>query len=209
MIRGTEDNTISLITWIIKIDYVHNYFYLGAWITDDAKMNTVITLHETVNKTLLNKFAIFCAANSNMLFTYKRKVFDAAVTSALFYDAETWLVNYLKKLIAQYNRAVKCLLSVRKHTSPELCFIESDIQPVFYWIWYSVQETIAKRIWKFLESKLRTPYKEEPFPIVYELCREANTAGSESLAQTLRYQCSINPLDESKRRLRAKPPLST
>ncbi|KAK4324397.1 hypothetical protein Pmani_004957 [Petrolisthes manimaculis] len=108
VIRGTEEDKVQLITQSIKIDYVHKYLYLGAWITDDAKMNSVLASHEPMNESNLNKFAIFCAANSNMPYIYKRKVFDAAVTSALLYSTETWLVDHPKKLIAQYDRAVKC-----------------------------------------------------------------------------------------------------
>ena len=65
-IRGTEEDTVPLITRNIKIDYVHNYLYLGAWISDDTKMKTLFALHETMNETHLNKCAIFCSANSNM-----------------------------------------------------------------------------------------------------------------------------------------------
>ena len=83
-------------------------------------MNTVLDLHETMNEVQLNKFAIFCAANSNMPYVYKRRVFDAAVVSALLYSSETWLTNNPKKLIVQYNRALKNLLGIRKYTSPDM-----------------------------------------------------------------------------------------
>ena len=133
---------------------------------------------------------------------YKRKVFDAAVNSALLYSSKTWLVNHPKKLITQYNRAVKWMLGVRKYTSPDLCFIESGRQPV--------QDVLtARRRRKFLESKLRTPNNEKPFHIAFELCREAETPGYRFVAQSLTYQCSINPLDEVKRRVRDKPPTAS
>lgn len=201
VIRGTEVDTVPLITQDIKIDYVHMYFYLGAWITDDAKMNTVMALHEPMNETQLNKFAIFCAANTNMPYIYKRKVFDAAVTSGLLYSVETWLVNHPKKLVAQYNRAVKCLLGVRKYTSPDLCFIESGIHPVL--------DVIARRRKKFLKSKLRGTNNEEPFHVVYELCRVAGTPGYRFMTQALTYSCNDNPLEEVKRRVRGKPPTAS
>ncbi|MPC96709.1 hypothetical protein E2C01_091984 [Portunus trituberculatus] len=35
-------------------------------------MNTVMELHEPMNEAHLNKFAIFCTANSNMPYLYKR-----------------------------------------------------------------------------------------------------------------------------------------
>ncbi len=157
VIRGTEEDTVPLAAHDIKIDYVDNYLYLGVWITDDMRMNTVANLHETMNEAHINKSAIFCTANNNMPYIYKRIVFDAEVTSALLYSAETWLLDHSKKLILQYNRAVSCLLSVRKNTSPDLCLIESGIHPV--------QNVIASRRRKFLESKLSVPNNEEPFHI--------------------------------------------
>ncbi len=161
-------------------------------------MNTVANLHETMNEAHINKSAIFCTANNNMPYIYKRIVFDAEVTSALLYSAETWLLDHPKKLILQYNRAVKCLLSVRKYTSPDLCLIKSGIHPV--------QNVIASRRRKFLESKLSVPNNEEPFHIAYELCREANTPGYRFVTQALRYEGISNPLEEIKRRVREKPP---
>lgn len=85
---------------------------------------------------------------------------------------------------------------MRKYTSTDLCFIESGIQPV--------PDVVAMRRKSFLESKLRTPNNEEPFHILSELCREADTLGYSFMAQALRYQCNIYPLDEVKIRVREK-----
>ena len=160
-----------------------------------------MSLHETSSEAQLSKFSIFCAANTNMPYIYKRMVFDAAMTSSLLYSTETWLTNHPKKLIAQYNRAVKCLLGVRKYTSPDLCLIESGIHPV--------RDVIARRRTKFLESKFRTPNEEEPFHIAFGLCREANTPGYRFLTQALQYDYDINPLDKVFRTVREKPPTAT
>lgn len=66
VVQGTEEDRLPLTVRNIKIDCVHKYLYLGTWICDDAKMNTVLDLHETMNETQLNKFAIFCAGNNIM-----------------------------------------------------------------------------------------------------------------------------------------------
>ena len=71
----------------LKIEYIHKYLYLGAWFSDDASMSTVLSMHETSNETQLNKFAIFCSANANMPYAYKRMVFEAAMTSSLLYSS--------------------------------------------------------------------------------------------------------------------------
>ena len=93
-------------------------------------MKSVIELHEAYNELIVNKFAIFCAANSQMPFSYKKKVFDAAVISSFLYGSESWLTNNIKGIERQYNKLVKCLLSVRNNTSINLCVVESGITPI-------------------------------------------------------------------------------
>ncbi len=53
-----------------------------------------------------------------MPFDYKKKkkVFDAAVISALLYSCESWLHNNLKRVEKEYNKLIKCLMGVRKNT---------------------------------------------------------------------------------------------
>ena len=102
-----------------------------------------------------------------MPFVYKKKVFDAAVTSALLYSSESWLTNKFKSLERQYNMMIKCLLGVRKNTSINLCMIESGIPPVI--------DLVKKRRYNFLKSKLDSADMEQPFSYVYELCRQENT----------------------------------
>ena len=160
-----------------------------------------MSLHEPANESHLNKFAIFCAANSNMPYAYKLMVFNAAMTSSLLYSTETWLTKHPKKLIAQYNRALKCLLGVRKFTSPELCMIESGIPPVL--------DVIAKRRRKFIEDKLQQQSQEEPFHVVCEWCREANTPGYRFLTEALRYNTNVNPIDKLINTVRGKPPTAS
>ena len=62
-----------------------------------------------------------------MPFPVKKMVFDAAVTSAVAYSAETWLCNSIKPTETVYNAMVRLLLGVRQNTSPKLCFIEAGI----------------------------------------------------------------------------------
>ena len=120
--------------------------YLGAWFTADARIESVMRLHEVTGVTTINKFALFCAANTDMPYAYKRKVFDAAVMSSLTYSCETWFSKYPKILNKQYNKAVRCLLGVRKNTSIEMCLVKSGIYPLKF--------IITKKLYTFLTSKL-------------------------------------------------------
>ena len=197
VIRGMDRDKEPLILQDVKIDYSSIYSYLGAWFSDDAKVNTILDLHEKSGEAQVNKFAIFCAANANMPFIFKRKVFEAAMTSSLLYSSETWLVVRPRKIIAQYNRSLKCLLGVRKFTSPDLCMVESGIHPA--------QDVIDKKRHNFLKSKLSTQHEEEPFYLAFKLCETANTPGYKFLSQALRYDTNVNPLDRLRRRIMDKP----
>ena len=118
--NGQETDRQDLRAGGVSVRYAARYLYLGAWFTDTAKLDDVINLHEAANEAVVNKFSIFCAANTQMPFMYKKKVFDAAVTSVLLYSCESWLNNKIKSLERQYNTLVKCLMAVRKNTSINL-----------------------------------------------------------------------------------------
>ena len=127
VINGNGGDKIPLEVERIKINYSPQYLYLGAWFTESGKAADIIALHEKSNQATVNKFAIFCAANSQMPFKYKRLVFDAAITSSLLYSAESWFTDNIKPIENQYNQLVRCLLGVRKNTSIDLRLVESGI----------------------------------------------------------------------------------
>ena len=171
----------------MTVNYTNRYLYLGAWFTDTGKTDDVLRLHEPSNEAAINKFSIFCTANTQMPFVYKKKVFDAAITSAMLYSCETWLTNKFKGLERQYNKLIRCLLGVRKNTSMNLCMIETGISPLL--------EIIKYRRASFIKSKLRNIDMNEPFHFVYNMCRVANTPGFRYLNESLNYQHE-NPLEK-------------
>ena len=136
-------------------------------------------LHEKANQGIINKFSIFCSANTLMPYKYKKLVFDAAVTSALLYSAETWMTNNYKTIERQYNQLIRCLLGVRANTSISLCMIECGIPPV--------RGLIASRRCKFLKGKLQAPDVEQPFHFVHGLCGRYNTPSSKFIREALNY----------------------
>ena len=71
-LNGNDEDKISLKVENIEIGYSTQYLYLGAWFTDSGKMTDVLALHAKSNQATINKFAIFCAANSQMPFKYKK-----------------------------------------------------------------------------------------------------------------------------------------
>lgn len=59
-------------------------------------MDAVLKLHETASEAVVNKISVLSASNTQMPSVYKKKVFDAAVTSAYLYSCESWLNNKVK-----------------------------------------------------------------------------------------------------------------
>ena len=148
-------------------------------------MSDIVSLHEKSNQATVNKFSIFCAANTQMPFTYKKLVFEAAVTSSLLYSVESWLTDSIRPIANQYNQLVRCLLGVRRNTSVDLCLIESGIPPV--------QHVIAKRRSKFLKSKLKLNDPEHPFNFAFRLCSNGSTPAYQFISRYREYDTNSNP----------------
>ena len=185
VINGTQNDKIPLDVEGTTISYSSQYLYLGAWFTDSGKMSDIVQLHERANQATVNKFSIFCAANTQMPFIYKKLVFDAAVTSSLLYSAESWLTDSIRPIENQYNQLVRCLLGVRRNISIELCLIEAGIPPV--------KHVIAKRRCKFVKSKLELNDAEQPFIFAFRLCNEGDTQAYRFMSRNLAYNTECNP----------------
>ena len=169
----------------ISVGYSPHYLYLAAWFTESGKMSDILNLHEKANQATVNKFSIFCVANTNMPFRYKRLVFDAAVTSSLLYSCESWLTESIRPITTQYNQLIRCLLGVRKNTCIDICMIEAGIPPL--------QHVISKRRSKYLKYKIEVDDLEQPFTYVYRLCSENNTPAFQCLCKSLNFDINCNP----------------
>lgn len=200
VINGDENDRQSLNSGGVQVQYCNQYLYLGAWFTDAAHTNTVTALHHTASEAIVNKFAIFCASNTLMPFVYKKKVFDAAVTSALLYSCESWFSNNLKSVEKQYNKLIKCLMGVRKNTSVNLCMIEAGINPL--------NKLVADRRYKFITLADQMD-RDIPFHYIYNLCREENTPGYRFLEQVRSRNRNPDELDHVKQTVREKAPGAT
>ncbi len=70
VVNGVEHDKAPLTIASHVILYSSTYLYLGSWFTNTVHVKDVATLHEVKNQATINKFAIFCASNSNMPFKY-------------------------------------------------------------------------------------------------------------------------------------------
>ena len=201
IINGSKSDKTNLELEGISVGYSSRYLYLGAWFTESGRMSDIITLHEKDNQKAVNKFSIFCAANTNMPFKYKRLVFDAAVTSALLYSSESWLTESTRSIRTQYNQLIRCLLGVRNNTCIDMCMIEAGIPPL--------QHVITKRRCKYLKDKIEVNDLEQPFTYVYKLCRDNNTPAFQFLSKSLSYNLNLNPFVAVTDSIRDRAPTST
>ena len=188
VINSEATDKISLQTQVKKIDYCEKYLYLGSWFTDDGKIESSLNLREPAHQDTLNKFAIFCQVNTEMPYYYKSLVMDAAAVSSIFYGCETWLTGNPKHAIKIYNQLIKCLLGVRQKTSADLCLVESGKPPA--------KELIQKRLKSFLEKKMHERDMEEPFQIVYNMCRNENSPGFKFLQKMASRNTDVDSLEK-------------
>ena len=185
VINGNEMDRAPFEIENVKIDYICKYLYLGAWFTESGKLSDVIALHEKSNQATINKFSIFCAANRQMPFKYKKLVFEAAVTASLLYSAESWFTDNIKPIGQQYNQLVRCLLGVRKNISIDLCLIESGITPL--------KHVLAKKRATFIKSKLLENDIEQPFIFTFRLCNEHRTTAYRFMSKCIEHTTVVNP----------------
>ena len=197
VINGSETDNEPFVSNGLSIQYCPRYLYLGAWFTDVGTMESVLALHETQCTLSINKFAVFCAANTTMPFQYKMKVFNAAITASLLYSSESWITPNVKCIEKLYNKLIKCLLGVRSTTPTSLCLVEIGLNDCYH-------EIIKKRK-NFLISKLNSINQEEPFHIVFDLCKRGNTVGYRILSRCLEGGIEGLSLEQLKYQIRNKP----
>ena len=201
VINGNEIDKEPLVFQNSVIEYCRHYLYLGAWFSDDGNMKSILELHENSSLSLINKFAIFCSVNTTMPFSYKMKVFRAAVMSSLFYSSESWLTSNINSIEKSYNKLVRILLGVRNNVPILLCLAELGLNTAKY-------EVEIKRK-SFLDVKLRNVDTEEPFHFVFEMCRRNNTPGYRILKKCIEGEISGLSIENIHTMINEKPESAT
>ena len=170
VINADANDKQPLVAYDVIVLYSATYLYLGAWVTDTGKMADVIALHHHHCTDVVNKFAIFCQANTTMPFAVKKTVFEAVVVSSMTYSSETWLTNSIKPIESCYNNMVRLLLGVRANTPIRLCLIEAGLEPF--------NHIVQMRRSQYLREKLNSVDMEQPFHYMFSRSRAANAAAS-------------------------------
>lgn len=108
----------------ISIQSTDKYQYLGTPITDATIKEQMLT-HLEQKKPQTLKFAAFLHKNCDAPFQVKRKVWQAALLSSIFYSSESWLCHDLRPAEHLYITSLKQMMGVRTTTCTDLVLVEA------------------------------------------------------------------------------------
>ena len=144
VVEGNEVDMEPLRVAGLEVLRCQQYLYLGSTFTADGSLHQAVRAHALAKTAHVIKFVSFIKKNNDVPFQVKKRVFDAALMSAVLYGCESWLNADLKPIVKLYNWALKTLLDVRMTTCNDVCYIESGNPPI--------QAVIKKKQRKFLRS---------------------------------------------------------
>ena len=162
-INGKEEDKKVFKCGSTDIIHCSKYTYLGAIFTADGSGVSSLKEHLKEKKKHLNRLYIFLATNYDAPFQVKKKVFEAAFTSAILYGCESWVDINLKPIKQMYMSGVKALLGVRKTIPESLCLLEAGIPPV--------ESIIHNKQAQFFSKMLndREGMQDDPFWHVFQI----------------------------------------
>ena len=166
VILGDEKDRETILLGEPRITHIDKYMYLGVFFTADGNIPSSLKEHICDRYKHFNKLIIFLTCNYDAPFSVKKKVFQAAFSTALLYGMESWLNLSLKPMEVLYMKGVRVLLGVKKSTPSDLCLLEADIPPLRS----VVDNAQAKFFKKMLEE--RAQMNDDPFGFVMCLIRE-------------------------------------
>jgi hypothetical protein len=167
VINGDEEDARPLEVNDISIEQCESYTYLGSVYTRDGSCTTSVKNHLQAKMIHVLKFEAFVRQNSDIPFPAKKRVFTAALMSAILYGSESWLSQASCALASPiYATCVRALLGVRKTTAADLCLAEADLPSSTAWI----QEAQYKCLKKLIDD--RSDSEDDPFAIVWRLINQ-------------------------------------
>ena len=131
--------------------------YLGSPFTADGLVSRAVKAHADAVVKHIIKFTSFLSKNNDVPFIVKKRVFDAALMSAVLYGCESWLNADVRPIAKLYHWALKSLLGVRGTTCNDLCYVELGYP--------TVQAIIKSRQRKFFKKMYseRRDIEDDPF----------------------------------------------
>ena len=176
LVVGAEDRSPFILD-DVTIAFTSKYNYLGTWIFNDSISNQVKEHIKMKNSHCL-KFAAFLSKNSDAPYSVKRKVWQSALMSAVFYSCESWLTKDLKVAECVYNASLKQMLSVRVTTCTDLVMVEAGES--------GAKATVRTRQHKFLVQIVnRASYKDSYLESVMNLAMQSKSPAGQILKELI------------------------
>ena len=189
VIGGKEDDRTLFVVDGLTIRNVDSYTYLGSVVTQDASIPSSVKAHCRSKAAHAIKFEAFAKKNTDMPFVIKKKVFDAALSSAILYASETWISQGAWREAAPlYAACVRTLLGVRKTTATDLCLIEAGVQP----LQQRIKQAQKQRFGKLIQEREETP--DDPLTHALALSRQARTPGARYIDAVSSYSAEADAI---------------
>ena len=127
VVNGTAADRKDIVMSDLTVKHCTSYVYLGVIVTENGSATSSLKAHVADKKKHLNRLLIFLSRNYDAPFFVKRKVFDAAFSSAILYGCESWVDVSLAPVETMYMSALRRLLEVRKSTPILTCLLEAGV----------------------------------------------------------------------------------
>ena len=101
VINGTPRDRESIVIGNLTVSHCTSYVYLGVIVTENGSATTSLKAHAAEKKKHLNRLNIFLARNYDAPFFVKRKVFDAAFSSAILFGPNRGYVHVCCATVAR------------------------------------------------------------------------------------------------------------
>ena len=205
VINGTSRDREKIVVGNLTVTHCTSYVYLGVIVTENGSATTSLKAHASEKKKHLNRLNIFLSRNHDAPFFVKRKVFDAAFSSAILYGCESWIDVSLAPIESMYMSAVRRLLDVRRSTPKLTCLVEAGLP--------SLEALVKHRQSKFLRKMLKQrDGMSETDPLMFTLAYMKNNC--ESISRYIhdvmqKEDYIVADRDELCRQLREIPPERT
>lgn len=100
----------------LVVDHCDQFIYLRSPFTSDGSPFSAVRAQASIKMAHVNKFASFLKKNNDIPLIVKKRMFDAALLSAIMHGCESWLSADLRPVMKLYHVSLKQLLGVRGTT---------------------------------------------------------------------------------------------
>ena len=108
----------------VEICLTNSYTYLGVPISISSVTDQV-KAHLSMKSGHVFKFYSFLRKNDDAPYVVKKRVWESALCSALFYGCESWFIRDFREAETMYNASLKAMLGVRLSSCNDLVCIEA------------------------------------------------------------------------------------